>query len=49
MDQLQNIYDAIAAEGFSAGVLALIDNFASKREESQACLSYPEREQSQRS
>ncbi len=28
MDQLQNIYDAIAAEGFSAGVLAMIDNYA---------------------
>lgn len=28
MDQLQNIYDAIAAEGFSAGVLAMIDKYA---------------------
>lgn len=28
MDQLQKIYDAIAAEGFSAGVLAMIDNYA---------------------
>ena len=28
MDQLQTIYDAIAAEGFSAGVLAMIDKYA---------------------
>ena len=28
MDQLQKIYDAIAAEGFSAVVLAMIDNYA---------------------
>ena len=27
MDQLQKIYDAIAAEGFSVGVLAMIDNY----------------------
>ena len=30
MNPLQEIFDAIAAEGFSARVLALIDNFASK-------------------
>ena len=28
MDHLQKIYDAIAAEGFSAGVLAMIDKYA---------------------
>lgn len=28
MDQLQKIYEAIAAEGYSAGVLALIEDYA---------------------
>ena len=28
MESLQVIYDAIAAEGFSAGVLAMIDNYS---------------------
>lgn len=28
MDQLQKIYEAIAAEGYSAGVLAMIEDYA---------------------
>ena len=39
MDQLQKIYDAIAAEGFSAGVLAMIDNYANDIENGRTNIS----------
>ena len=39
MDQLQKIYDAIAAEGFSAGVLAMIDNYANDIEHGRTNIS----------
>lgn len=39
MDQLQKIYDAIAAEGFSAGGLAMIDNYANDIENGRTNIS----------
>lgn len=39
MDQLQKIYDAIAAEGFSAGVLGMIDNYANDIENGRTNIS----------
>ena len=39
MDQLQKIYDAIAAEGFSAGVLTMIDNYANDIENGRTNIS----------
>ena len=39
MEPLQEIYDAIAAEGFSAGVLAMIDNYANNIENGRTNIS----------
>ncbi len=39
MDALQQIYDAIAAEGFSAGALTIIDNYAKEIENGRTNIS----------